>query len=469
MSSPRQRRAALFGIAILLAPGPGAATGGAYAESAHGSPTDGVLRIPGERRGSCVQCHTARASGGGEGPGLHDARARGRGLLDDGLCLECHVQSRPGASFRGGVAYDASAHATSTGVVWPERRTRARQEPGRCVACHDPHAVKDATGIVPRLLRARGERLCLGCHDGDPAKDVASTFTRTYRHPLVADVPGGAASAAGGGDATPDAQAGTSPARGPGTCGGCHNPHVVRRDAAPTRPPLASGGLAGVERVRISNGPPGTPIGYTLLGPEDDTPAREYEVCLRCHSGFARRPPKLVDVAASLNPQNVSFHPVEERGRNRGIDRRAFSAGWSADSLVLCTDCHSTDMGETRGPHGSAYAHILKKPYAAATGLHPVRDGDLCFDCHAFATYAAAGAGQAASYSRFTGHPSHVARGSSCFVCHDAHGSAELPALLTLRSPGLTAFVGDATGGSCTTTCHRQTAPTTSYQVPHAR
>ena len=435
----------------------------AYRESAHGDPVRGVLRAPGERRGSCMNCHGARADE--RGSGRYGARRLAGGALGNELCFRCHQRSTGSGSFQGDVAYGSTAHAASPVMVWPGPPPRARADAGKCVNCHDPHGSKDREGPVPAMLRLRGETLCLGCHDGDPSKDVRTAFLRQYRHPLTADVPGGASPAAAGTARVLPAAPGAT-AR---TCTGCHNPHVAQpADFSPG--PGGSRPLSGVARVRVARGSPGPPV-YTAVPPDDGSPAREHEVCYRCHSGYAQRPPRFADLAALLNPQNPSFHPVEDRGRSSGIDPRAFANGWSADRLIACHDCHSADGETARGPHGSRYQHILKRRYPVPVGgMQVVQEGDLCFECHAYATYADATAGQAGTYSKFPGHVAHAVDGVTCYGCHDAHGSATLPALLALRSPGLRSYTVDASGAAtCATTCHRKTPATTSYRSTYAR
>jgi predicted CXXCH cytochrome family protein len=99
---------------------------------------------------------------------------------------------------------------------------------------------------------------------------------------------------------------------------------------------------------------------------------------------------------------------------------------------------------------------------------------DLCFDCHAWDTYANRTApASTLAASRFNppatarGHAFHVGvSGYSCFACHLTHGSTQRTALVaTGRAPGVAAFSQTPTGGSCTATCHG----TATYSVNYAR
>jgi hypothetical protein len=187
-------------------------------------------------------------------------------------------------------------------------------------------------------------------------------------------------------------------------------------------------------------------------------PVREFEVCFKCHAANTSRALTRVDVGVAFNPSNASFHPLEARGRNATIDPRTFVNGWSADRLVTCSDCHGSDDEVTRGPHGSSVPAILRRRYVASSSDPAPGEGGLCFTCHAWRTYGETGAGAEGRLSRFAPHASHVVtHGLSCWACHDAHGSVALPALLALRSPGLTAVTRDAAGGTCLTSCHVRT------------
>lgn len=454
---------ALAAVALFALAAPASATNGAFRESAHGRRDTGVLRIPGLPRGECSHCHGAPRDALG-----HRAEGSGHAQLfalnDNALCARCHA--RTSASWLGDQRYDQSAHGSGAGAVWPGPRPRARdaRDAGKCVNCHDPHGNKDSAGLIPDLLRVRGAALCLACHSGNPAPDVGSAFGKTYRHPLLTDAPAQPAAAG----ATVTVSLPPSNGAESGSCSACHNPHAAESGAGGS-PMGASRPLSGVSRARVSNGAAGAPPVLTLTDESDPTQVREFELCFKCHSASAPRPARTGAVAAALNPANASFHPVQAQGRNRTIDRRAFAIGWGPERLVTCSDCHGTDDGLTRGPHGSSYPHILRARHETRSTDQPVLETDLCFSCHAHRTYADPFAGEAATYSRFASHPTHVARGYSCWWCHEAHGSVERPALVALRSPGIVAYVQDAGGGSCTTTCHVVSRPDATYRAPYPR
>jgi predicted CXXCH cytochrome family protein len=424
----------MLALLLVLAPALASAKRGAYRMTKHGDPQAGVLRVPGQAPGECTQCHD-----------LHPGQNKPFGLFapnDNRLCATCHQRPGPASGYPGSAAYEQSAHAST--------------EAGRCVSCHDPHGVRDKSGVIPSMLVAREENACLPCHDGSRARDrVADDVRKPYRHPVALT---GRHDPAEGGDPARYA-AGLVDARH-SECVDCHNPHVGRAKQAPPQPPDVAEDLLGIARVRVVNGAAGVAPLYTFVPADDLGIAREYEICFKCHSSWTRQPRGQSDLAMLLNPNNPSFHPVEAAGRNRFIRPAAFVTGWSWDRLVTCGDCHGSDDDRERGPHGSIYKGILRRNYPASALQEVSAATDLCFSCHAFAAYADAGAvGPAQSASRFAGahgHTYHVGTQKvPCYACHDSHGSARYPALLTVgRRPGLMAFVPDPGGGTCLSTCH---------------
>ena len=443
--------------ALLLAAVTAAASGGAYRFTRHGDPESGVLRLPGEPRGECSQCHDQHASRGGAPAGgpfpflLFAAN-------DNALCATCHDGPGRFDVYPGTAPWSTSTHALSSVVVWPgpDPEGRPAADAGKCVNCHDAHGARDESGVVPSLASVREEGLCLGCHDGSPAPDVRTPFLRAFRHPVATT---GRHDAGEGGD----------PARFAGgnrhaECADCHNPHRGAADRVPPAPPAASNRILGVSRVKVTNGPAATRPVYTWAGAGETGFAAEYEVCFKCHSSWTTQPVGQSDLALLFNPNNPSYHPVEQAGRNRNVDPLAFANGWSWDRLVHCSDCHGSDEPSVRGPHGSAYRHLLRKDYATASTAAPMAPTDLCFECHSWDTYANDRAPDASlAASRFNppaegrGHAYHVGRRElSCYACHLSHGSTQRPALIaTGRTPGLAGYAQGATGGSCTPTCHR--------------
>ena len=448
----------------MLLAAPAAMGAGTYPGSAHGDAVRGVVREPALPRGSCAHCHVDGKTAGRTAKGLWREN-------DNELCFTCHRTEDVAGIFPGWEAYQRSAHANDPRAVWPGPFPPARREAqaaGKCLGCHDPHGKRDRLGAIPDLLAAREGELCLTCHDGDPSGlDVAREVRKPYAH------------APGLGDRH-DAREGGDPARYAHVggnrhvaCGDCHNPHASAGGAAPPVAPLAPAALARVGRVRVVNGAAGFAPLYDYR-PANDTSASvlEYEVCFKCHSSWTRQPPGQPDLALLLNPNNPSFHPVEQAGKNPGIDAGAFVGGRMATSTIRCGDCHGSDDSAVRGPHGSRFPNLLRRAYDSRSDARVMAPDELCFECHRFDVYASpVGDGPSQRASRWnppaasSGHAFHVGQRSvPCFACHDSHGSTRFPALIAVgRFPGLQGFSTQGAGGSCAPSCHAQRTYAVNY------
>ncbi len=422
----------------------------------------------GPHQGECERCHT----GHGDGRTIVYENAL-VGPDDNTLCDSCHEGPWVGGSYGGTMLYNGSAHGSSPGTAWPGPNPPPRVEAGaagKCLNCHDPHGWKDAASDIPALSLAREEALCLACHDGSPASaNIRADLSKPFRHP-VATYSG---RHAGAGEALPSDFAISPLDRRHAECADCHNPHVARAEMG--TPGAASKTLLGTSRVEVLNGAAGTPPSYTFVaGSDTSTAATEHSLCFKCHSSWTAQPAGQTDLARALNPNNPSFHPVEAEGRSPTIDPAAFSAGWGPSSLTACSDCHGSDFGTARGPHGSIFRYILKQSYTASSAYRAMTSDEICFRCHSYDVYANRDAPEAVRQaSRFNGpnagqgHAEHVgAQNVSCYSCHATHGSTTLPHLIvTGRSPGIVAYTETEAGGTCSATCHG----TRSYLVNYAR
>lgn len=426
----------------------------------------------GAHTGDCDRCHTMH----GEGPVVY-----GHALLgpnENSLCDGCHVTPWAGGSYAGAAPYMASSHASGAASVWPGPDPPARTEAGaagKCLNCHDPHGSSDGAGAIPAMTLAREERLCLTCHDGSPAAtSIGADLAKPFRHPMSAF----SGRHAGALESQPSAFAASPVDRRHAECVDCHDPHVSAPDRGgpPAAPSLSRVNL-GTSRVLVQNGAPGIAPAYTFAAGSDTltAPLAEYQLCFKCHSSWTTQPTGQTDLALALNPANPSYHPVEAAGRDVTIAPAAFALGWSAASLTRCGDCHGSDYsGAPRGPHGSSYRHILRRPYEASSMPRVTTSDELCFSCHSWDVYAnpSPPAG-AASASRFNapgaeaGHTEHVGGHQvPCYACHVTHGSASQPHLIaTGRAPGITTYAETPAGGTCTPTCHGQA----SYGVNYGR
>jgi predicted CXXCH cytochrome family protein len=437
----------------------GLAKNGAYKSTKHGDTISGPQRHSRFPRGSCMQCHD----------GLHGSH-NGQGSYDDALfapddndlCFTCHAAPSAASIYPGSAFWSQTIHARSQDVYLPGADGRPSSDANKCVNCHNPHGVRDADGLIPSMLIRRDTELCVLCHNGSRATDIFREFTKPYRHP---------AGTRGKHDAHENSPA--SFATGPvnkrhAECPDCHNPHSIDANPAPPLPPLASNRLAGVSRVQAANGGAGLAPRYVWRGAEDPG-ANEYEICFKCHSSFTQQPPGQSNLALLTNPANASYHPIQAAGRNLRINPGAFVSGYDAQSIISCTDCHSSDTPNIRGPHGSSYRYLLKKPSTSTSDPQAMLPNDICFDCHSYDTYAnPSAAGAIQQYSRFNsaghGHSFHVgARQIPCFACHDSHGSTRSPALIVTRPGVLHTYTQTATGGSCNSACHANQTYTASY------
>lgn len=454
--------AVLVIVLILLALAPAAlAKNGAFRSTGHGNPDKGPQRRTDIPRGSCAQCHQQHSS-------YESGSRRNQKALfaanDNELCFSCHAMPSEVGVFPGNAAWQRSTHATANGMLRPDDANRTLDDANKCVNCHDPHGNRDALGVVPALLAMRAPELCLTCHDGSRAANIRNELRKSYRHPMDER---GKHDPAEGSD--PGRFSGMTLADRHADCADCHNAHQVRGDPAPPSAPQASSRLAGVSRVEVLNGGAGALPNYRFLSASDPGDVLEYQVCFKCHSSFAKLPARQPDLARLTNPENPSFHPIQAEGRNRNIDPAAFTNGWSAQSQVLCTDCHNTDDRRLRGPHGSSYPYILKKPHPTATTRQAPDRGELCFDCHSFDVYADATAPDSvARASRFNGpgtagHTFHVAiEKVPCAACHESHGSTRNAALIA-GGREISLYTQSPAGGTCNTRCHGLETYTASY------
>ncbi len=317
-----------------------------------------------------------------------------------------------------------------------------------CAGCHRAHS---AGG--PALRKSWPEEaLCFSCHaEEGPGTDVEEAFARTtntatrfFKHDIAATNGVHNLGEMGGSD--------FSGANRHIECEDCHDPHAAARGNT-TAPWLKRemDQTSGVDPVWVA---PGAPAGYNWL-PEAE---REYQVCFKCHSSFTALPtyvpdgwdgdgyvpdglrkltyagssqvPDHRDLALEFSPYSQSFHPVVTVGRNQTIPAGSFVNGWSVDSMVYCTDCHTNaepvEGGE--GPHGSPLLHLLggSEEYQTASPDDVTSDYDvLCFNCHDAEDYTGRGTDTNFVRNRANLHRQH-GNNATCYLCHDTHGSEQL-------------------------------------------
>ncbi|MBI5505234.1 MAG: hypothetical protein HY899_10565 [Deltaproteobacteria bacterium] len=387
----------------------------------------GGARLDSSGQVQCTSCHDAHAE------------RHPQFLVADpafsALCLACHRPQH----------WEESAHAAS-----PASTLGAGSLPGLgygrvgengCASCHRSHGAEHPQRL---LASATEEGVCLGCHDARVAeKDLRRESRKSSAHRV---------------DVYTDVH---DPTENPNQmpmhveCVDCHNAHAARADSDAGPMP---GPLTGVSGVSISGG-------FVREA------TFEYEICLKCHGISEVRDPVVFrndspsNLRMKINPQNASFHPVADVGRNATI--AGLISPWTQASRTPCTACHdsdSADRSSPRGPHGSRHRPILAAEYRldATPGRESYQLYALCYRCHDRNTLL----GRRDAFP----HRSHVVEdGASCAVCHDAHGSANNAHLINFMRRDVTGkeivrpsdqtgrleYLSGAPGsGQCSLSCH---------------
>lgn len=229
-------------------------------------------------------------------------------------------------------------------------------------------------------------------------------------------------------------------------CVDCHEPHLVSEDQ-PYR------GLSG---KRVGNF--ATEI------------TAEYELCYKCHGRSANLPADSTDKQLEFRPTNKSYHPIESEGANAHVI--SLKSPYSARkerlgevSTISCHDCHgSDDANGPRGPHGSIYRGLLVENYEMEDGRSESTHAyALCYKCHNRTSILG---DESFPYHalHIVGNRSSNQPGTSCFTCHDAHGSRNNQFLIKFNSDIVAENLegklqykaqGVATRhGSCALSCH---------------
>lgn len=439
--------------------------------SAHGDPDTGAqLRwIPNQSSdsrdtGLCSNCHMQHASldstdtpnSGSGNPKMLPAQS-GSSPWINSTCFVCHTDTNANLPGWGGQAkFELSSHWTSGNVVYPASGNNS----GECVNCHNPHGVKiseadnltggpytSATQPTSDLTIRQEEYLCYECHDGAPAAtNIKDAFTyRTnatptfYTHPInrVTNL----------NDRTPwyHGLAGDTVnwSSNPHVeCEDCHNPHYAQGGAHTVGDTKAGNVLLGTYGVQVNVWPDSTGLFLGLRPPAPTnwqkvqfTASRtnyEYELCLRCHSSFSAGIPSgaapniLTDISRDINPDQLAIHPIIKKGKLRSgnIGDTVFTAGWTKNSYVTCSDCHYVH-GEPTGGNFYAMKYLLRTFDPAGAGATN-EEHVICYKCHDYQVYDNSGANQTRSR---VSHPLNAANhysssnvknfvGIWCMNCH---------------------------------------------------
>lgn len=355
-----------------------------------------------------------------------------------------------------------------------------------CAACHVSH-----TGRAVTLSNTAGIQysLCYKCHGTGATFDVPADFASKppndattasyYSHP-VAD---GSASLHVLGpseelEASADELMGRSNRHA--TCTDCHQPHNASnaRPQQSTTGWTASGDIAAAPGVSVFNGAAATAPTYQLVRLRGGAGAMtyEYQLCLRCHSGWTTLPVRsaaaapgptpdsidggvveapawwALDKGIEMNPANTAYHPVEASGKNISAQMAGSLAGTSPfktwtftiDSTVRCTHCHGDpstvkqaagDPAKTpaadayEASHASPNRGILIAPYRDRTlkptgQAYSANDFGLCYLCHAEAAFTTTGpedyTSTATAFLLHTKHVSGITTNGNA-ICSECH------------------------------------------------
>jgi predicted CXXCH cytochrome family protein len=309
-----------------------------------------------------------------------------------------------------------------------------------CAACHKTHTAPETTLLAKATPQYN---LCISCHDGTgEGPDIKTGYdtaiandqvTRSYyQHDPTATV----------GHTLSGSLEFAAVSNRHSECADCHSPHRADSTDALQGPDgwSASGPVIGASGVSVTNGTTGTEPTYTTTA----SLTLEYELCLKCHSGFTElpsndgQPPSryVLDKGVELNPANGSYHPVEAAGTNQTAVMQNNLGGsspfkqwnFSSTSTIRCLNCHASSetfdeslpvggtaalgAGGTLPAHSSANRGILIQNYRDRDlkgfgDAYNAGDFGLCFVCHAEAPFVDS-TGTPRNYTAFGPHGQHL-------------------------------------------------------------
>lgn len=320
-----------------------------------------------------------------------------------------------------------------------------RNLPLSCATCHFKANLKGGGGSVGCITchgnpqrRVNPARMPKGAVTGMPAmKNIEAEFLKTFRHPTF-DLPGRHRA----NEILPETDV---KALRHADCVDCHNPHYVTKENR----------FAGVRGKRLVN--------------QEVAVTREAELCYRCHGESVNLPGKYTNKRLEFSLNNPSYHPVEGEGKSStvvSLVRPYKEKKVAADdvSVITCSYCHGNDdVDGPKGVHGSRYRFILRDNYEVAdTVAESAYAYALCYRCHSRTSIL--------GNESFRYHSLHIQgksialSGTSCYTCHNSHGSVDAKYLIRFNtlvvspnSKGLLKFVekGNAKfSGECFLKCH---------------
>jgi len=317
--------------------------------------------------------------------------------------------------------------------------------PRECATCH----------YKANLRGGGGSTGCLTCHGNSQRRveggkmpkgsivaksgmlNIEAEYAKTYRHPTF-DLPGVHRANEQLPEIDPKAPRHAD-------CVDCHNPHYVSKENK----------FAGIKAKKVLH--------------QVAEATKESEICYRCHGDSANLPGKYGNKRVEFLLTNPSYHPVEGEGKNSNVIsliRPYREKKITSDDIATfsCSECHgSDDVKSPKGVHGSRNQFILVDNFNAADNIFESQQAfALCYRCHSRSSILAD--------ESFRFHSLHIQGrsaqqpGTSCFTCHNSHGSTEYkyllkfnPNVVSPNAKGLLKFVEKGTAkfsGECYLTCH---------------
>ncbi|MCF7954794.1 MAG: hypothetical protein K9M75_03230 [Phycisphaerae bacterium] len=328
----------------------------------------------------CTTCHEPHDNKFGKFLTMSNIRSQ--------MCMNCHDLN----------GWTTSAHQSSTATVlsandpYLQASEYSSMADNGCANCHRPHS---APGKERLLHFQKSEDNCLSCHNRSVAKtNVATQMQKISAHSVTKF------------DDIHDLEESPQAIKMHVECVDCHNPHSVQKTTATA--PYAKGVTQNVSGVTVA----GAPIDQVQF---------EYELCFKCHSDNSERIDSDItrnitqtNTRLEFDPSGISFHPVAAPGKNRDVP--SLEAPLTVNSIIYCTDCHSSDgSSSVKGPHGSSFSPLLKYNYSTKDFTHEsTYSYALCYKCHSRNSILA--------NQSFSLHKQHLEHDAPCSACHDAHG-----------------------------------------------
>ncbi|AMV72782.1 cytochrome c3 family protein [Desulfuromonas carbonis] len=303
----------------------------------------------------------------------------------------------PGASMLQGVHGDKTLLPKSCRACHRGMSMSISGEEQACLVCHG-----DSQG-----RQEMSRRGYLKSEGAGALRDIGAELRKPYNHPVLATSGVHQAN-----EALPEEL--VNAARH-AECVDCHEPHQLDRDT-PFR------GLSG---KRVGN--------FTVELTE------EYELCYKCHAESANLPSDSSNKHAEFSVTNTSFHPIEGEGRNAYVISLKTPYATRQEkpgdiSVISCRDCHGNDdSAGPKGPHGSNYRGLLVNNYEMEDERPESEFAyALCYKCHSRTSIL--------GNESFPYHALHIKGnvatgklGTTCFSCHDAHGSNRYQFLISFN------------------------------------